>query len=483
MASSIAPLLFVLSVAGLAAACSSEPAAVPEPIPPAERDVLFAADDPLRALADDLSQLPTDLAAFEARFGVGRQCARPDSKEIYVDEERSSRYGGRQVPAPVLLPRVAITGCATARESFSLLVAETSPAEPIPGTSATDPIAGAPVEVMSFDPVQKRYAFFELLVRDGKPTVIRIERSEDGTVREHEKTLGSPLLTRPAAGPRCFGCHVHGEPMLVELSDPWHGWISANKLAPERRDYTGQTAELVAEAHTADGARTSLASALEVTVRQGIAQLVSSPRYGVAGFERTAAAQAAFCPTTLGFATRGGSYPDALFVDPQVLRDLGIGIQPIVSGSAAAVQVPVRAHVDEKLEAMLGTSGLVRPTLLKALRAFDDEHDLSDTRCALWSALPSGWVDRAPDERSSLLASQLLARTPDDGTPRSQYVRALALGDTPEPAALQAYRDDLLARVAARGADLDTWLPAEIARRHAVAAQLFDRPENPLPLP
>lgn len=446
--------------------------------------MLFSSADPLRELAADLSTLPTQLDAFEARFGVGRRCVRADSREIYTDEERSSRYGGRQQPADVLLPRIAITGCSATRESFSLLVAETSPREArSAGTTATDPIAATPVEVMSFDPETKRYAFFELFERDGVRTLVRIERAADGSVIEHEKRQGAALVTRPATGPRCFGCHVHGEPMLLELSDPWLGWVSANKLQTERRDYSGHTAELVQESRLADGSRTALASALEVTVRQGMAQLSISAAFRTPGFARTAAARALFCPTTFNFATRGGSYPDALFVDPQVLRDLGLGIQPITIGTAAAVQVPVRAHVDERLEAALTSAALVRPELVKALRAFDDEHDVSDRRCALLDALPAGWIDGSDADRNRTLAAVLLERTTDDGSPRARYVRAQAAGESPSAELLTAYREELLARVAARGATLDSWLPAEAARRRDRAAQLFDRPENPLPLP
>lgn len=479
---SVRPWARVVSVAAWLAACSSD--AGPAPLSGEETDQLFSAEDPLRELAADTRTWPTDLAAFEARFGVGRRCARQDSREIYTDEEHSSRYGGHQRRTDALLPRVTLTGCAATRESFSLLVAETSPAQSgVADSSATDPIATSPVEVMSFEPDTGRYGFFELYEKDGVRTVVRIERAEDGSVVEHEKREDAPLVSRTAADLRCFGCHVHGEPMLLEMSDPWFGWISANKLQTVRRDYTGHTAELVAESRLPDGSRTSLASALEVTVRQGIARMTSALDASVPSRMRSEAARALFCPTTFNFATRGGSYPDALFVDPQLLRRLGLGIQPIQTGTAAALQVAVRAHVDERLEDRLQEAGFVSREMVLALRAFDDEHDVSEARCALAAALPSDWIDATAERRNAAIAALLLERTVEDGSPRAQLVRTLAAGGAPDAALRERYGQDLLARVAARGATLDQWLPAEIERRAQRAAELFDTLENPTPMP
>src|SRR5262245_49001459 len=56
-----------------------------------ESDGLFGDDRVADALKDKLENIPKDYAAAEKLFGVGRACARKDSKEIFVVEEAQTR--------------------------------------------------------------------------------------------------------------------------------------------------------------------------------------------------------------------------------------------------------------------------------------------------------------------------------------------------------------------------------------------------------
>src|SRR5262245_57739170 len=130
----------------------------------AETRRLFGDDRVGDALRNRPSKVPGTFAQVEALFGIGRKCARGDSKEIFVVEERQTRANGEQTPSEEgLMPRAVVTGCSTSpdsrAESYSLMVAlVSSPDAPHAGDG--DPMLLTSVEVMALDRKTGLYNFY-----------------------------------------------------------------------------------------------------------------------------------------------------------------------------------------------------------------------------------------------------------------------------------------------------------------------------------
>jgi len=495
-------LLSAAAIAALVlapASCSSSPPAPPQPVDEAEAAVLFGDDRVADVLRADLGKVPRTLSEFERVFGVGRACARSDSKEIYVIEETSSRFGGVQKRMPVLAPRLAITGCnpdlsAPGGElrSGGLLVAVVS-SEEAPRFAQGDTLMTGPVEAMALDRKSGLYSFYVVGEEGG---VARLELGADGKVKRHTKKPGRPLETVTLPGAQCFHCHVHGGPIMNELADPWTAWVSPRRPAVFSAGLSGETAELVAEATGTAGAhtRTGYAGGLEVTVRWAIDQLASAHvratlegarAGGVGGLLRSV-----FCETELQYTTNNGdTVPIETVLDPAVFDRERFDRPRAVSGVTGPVHLPVRGEMDKAIERELVQRGYLTRELALAARLLDPEADVfSAARCAVHAslALPPG---ATPEVTAAHVRERLAeAASPVAAGPRRAYLDALLdAASASRDAARAAWLDEArsaLARATARlatdagRADVDRIL----LRRQAAARELFPRDENPLPV-
>lgn len=494
--------LAILALAALAA-CSSSPADDGEDGDAVlEDDVTAAApmfgDDRVRAaLASSTRKIPSDLAGVEALFGVGRKCARADSKEIYVVEESQARLpSGEVTPAGAhLLPRAVVTGCntgdlgdpATARRSFSLMVALVSDPAQAERTRG-DGIVKRPVEVMALD---ERSGLFDFYVFDvnaaGKNEVTRIYRDAAGRVVERRIAAGQRTASAPAppanGSKRCFACHVNGGPLMNEMRDPWTNWISFKKNVALSAA-TGDTKELVSEAApNASTGRSALANDLEPVMRAAIRAHVSG------GWAKKQDARSlfasVFCQTELNYATRTDSLPMEAFVDPVLAS--GDLVAPDAFGDVPVpFQMPIRSEHDRAVEGWLVDRGFLSPEIALAIRLVDDENDVfSDARCALHRTLPA--VEGTPAQARERIRSWLAwhaARVPwKSAQPkRHAYLTGLL---APRPGTLEAeqlaYDAELAQRFAAMIADPERASRRERDRK-ARARAMFPGTSTPLPL-
>lgn len=424
---------------------------------------LFGDDRVADALQRNPARAPRTIAEHEALFRVGRQCARTDSREIFVIEERATRFAEVMIPTAAMVPRAIITGCNPTPESLDgvavsfgfMTVIPTDPARP-----AADPLAPTPIEVMALDRRTGLYSFYvfdddgvQRIVRDGA-AVSTILGRRDGTITSR---------TEPTQ--RCFGCHVNGGPLMASLSDPWTSWVSTRNEKPAL--YSGETGALVSESNQLETSkRASFANALEGVLRNGIRAFVTS---GLA--PRTPLSQqlrSVFCETELQFASTFETVPMQIVVDPAAAAGSGL-TRPLASDTFPQL-LPIRSELDLKIEDYLVATGVLSENTIRAIRLVDDENDIfSDKRCAL---LP-----------------RVLEKLPKRDV--DTYVRSIVRSALTEPYALallddredgrDAYFVSLRLRVEARRLDR-TSLEQKLEARLRRARLMFPGPSHPLPI-
>lgn len=431
-----------------------------EPPPPPE---LFGDDRVADALERDPARAPRTLAEHEALFRIGRQCKRADSREVFVIEERATRFAEVMVPTPAPVPRAVITGCNPTPESldgvavsFGLMtVVPTDPARP-----ASDPLAPTPIEVMARDRTTGLYSFYvfdgdgvQRIVREGAAVSTIIGRRDGTTTTRREPTS------------RCFGCHVNGGPVMASLADPWTSWVSTRSENPGV--YSGETASLVSESNQLETTkRASFANALEGVMRNAIRAFV------VDGLARSVDVRqqlrSVFCETELQFASTFGSVPLQIAIDPAAAA--GSGITGPVATDTFPQLLPIRSEIDLRIEESLVMTGVLDANTVRAVRLVDDENDIfSDKRCAVLARvlekLPATNID---GHVRSVLRAVLT----------EPY--ALALLDDREDGR-DAYEATLRKRVEALFRDRAS-LERKLAERRARARKMFPGASHPLPI-
>jgi hypothetical protein len=409
--------IFALVLVGCSS--SAEPTAAPTQLP------LFGDDRVADALMRDAARAPRTLAEHEALFRVGRAC-----DDVFVVEERATRQHDQTIPLDRVVPRVVYGPCRKGLAADLFTVAPTDPAR-----EASDPLARDSIETMALDRTTHAYGFYVFdesgvtrIFRDGD-RVRTIVGGRDGSVREVD------------AGPRCFSCHVHAEPLMPTPKTPWTNWVSSRH--PKPQSYAGETAVIVAKAGFADD--------LEPMVRNSVRSMV-------AGVELDG--RSLFCPTTVQFAAS----PLALWVDPGAVAG-----SAIVAPKSDLDLVPVRADWDLRVEAETIARGVLAPETVIALRLVDDENEaFSTVRCAL---LPPAITETS--------VRALLDRAFADRTdPAAIYAKALLSG-TGVTEARAAYFDSVRARIAATDG---MTLESRVRSRRLAARALFPGPSHPIPI-
>jgi hypothetical protein len=475
----------------------------------AELRKVLGDDRVARAFLATPEAISSKLEETERLLGVGRACTRPSSKEIFVVEEKSTRFGGKQQDTRDLLPRAVIGGCnlnptavGSVRQSFELFVAAISDKS----FPLDDPFSVEPVELMALDSTTGLYNFYiierpEPAHPHDRPTVTRFARRADGQVERLQKVARRAATREVSSNRKCFDCHVHGGPIMNELTQPWTGWVSSNATY-SRPTLTGTSRELVSEARpfASEHNRSSLANDLEKITRASIAmwveglperpgsglgpQILSGQQPGgVAGLLKSV-----FCETELNFASTFETVPFPLFVDEQVARMAGLASAiPPPASSTFPKLLPVRSETDKRIEIFLQRKGILKPDTALAVRVFDDEHDaFSSSRCALHprvaAAIAGGQT--AEDATRAVIAATLSGA---NGA-RERFLRALITPTSEEERtdAEAAYIDDLNARYGRDTAKLESAeglaeLDARLAARQRAASAMFPSPANMLP--
>jgi len=412
-------LTFALG-AGLAmAACAPEDEVVEDAegaaADPTDPTKEFWGDDRVGdKLRDGRTAIPKNYADVEKVFKIGRECARADSKEIFVVEESQQRtLDGKSAntqrpgdPAAKVFPRAVITGCNTGNiedpntleNSYTLLAALFTP--PTPQGDPT--FSFDPAEVMALDRKTGLYNFY-LFHAKGVTRVFR----KDGKVLERtiERATNRATAAKPPSaeeGQRCFGCHVNGAPIMNELSDPWSGWVSFRKAFPVSK-LEGETDSIVKGAVRAGDLEQIMRSAMCRYVRGFNCEMFSRPppNFKPQGFGHTVLqnkepggiarlVKSALCQTEVNYDSVSSELPDELFFDP--LAFATGHLEKVKGTGLAPFQFPVRSAFDTNVEVFLISQGILAPSTLQAVRLVDDENDVfSKPRCDIF-----GEVTKAP---------------------------------------------------------------------------------------
>lgn len=499
---------------------SSESAVHAPPLDEAkELESILGDDRVARYLREHPSAIPGRFGQVEEAYGIGSKCNRTDSHEIWTIEEKDTRITGEQLEMPNLMPRVVVGGCQQTpgnyRDTFELMVAMVSSEQP--SADVDDAIPDVPVEFMAFDNTTALFNFYVLEPTPGSDigTVARFVRLADGTVQKWTKIPGQAATKEDFPQRKCFNCHVHGGPVMNELTEPWTNWVSQHHQLS--RPMTGFTHALVSESRPLAGDthnRSTLAQDLERVTRASLTTWVEGiPGVPGSGFGQQTLdgkqpgglpklLESVFCETEVNFASvlHPDAVPTPLFLD-QSISDLA-GLQPAIAPFTGAdwTLLPVRSEADQRIEKFLIKRGILKLDTVNAVRAFDDQHDIfSAKRCALHAdatarLAPDVTVDAAV--RASILASldkddaERKAGAPATTTaPQRAYIRAL-LSDTissdARDSAEYAYIDDVTKRFQAEAAKLDSpdglqELEQRWKDRQAAARAMFPNPANPLP--
>jgi hypothetical protein len=501
------------------AACEGEEIETGDELDVAETRSLFGDDRVADVLKNNLDRVPRNWAEFETLFKVGRECARQDTKEIFVVEESSSRASGHTEETEGLMPRAVITGCNTGDlqyegeaqyQSFSLMAAIFSSPD-VPGASKGDPMVFDRVEVMALDRKTGLYNFY-LMTPSSDPKkagiLQRIQLRPDNQVYTYTKDpTKKKLSTKKSADRLCNNCHINMGPLLNELHEPWTNWISTHKKLPDTASkLSGQTWSMVNEAVSIDGKhnRLSLANDMEKTLVAGLRVwnegTATSPQLGFVqatidgdqpgGLKKLVASL--FCETELQYASAFSTVPLELFVDPGAVA--GGNFQPpaTYATNAFPILMPVRSDMDKRIETSLIKKRILSQKTAIAIRLLDDRNDVfSSARCDLYGPATDGM----PTDASKLdahLRNFLRARTDSSYPPgvRRDYAKAL-LDDTASTEAVKTARTTYLTSMAAALKEDVTKLQSVAGRdqlksrsqlRKDAARNLFKGDANPLPL-
>jgi hypothetical protein len=485
-----------------------------------ELNTILGDDRVATTLRANHTTIPNNLAGFEAMFKVGRECQRADSKEIFVIEEKSTRITGAQEEATDLLPRLVIGGCNKTPQvpgsminTFELFLAIVSDkARPI-----DDPLSLAPnVEAMALDTKTGLYNFYVIetsLVPNKPGTVTRFIRKADNTVEKWQKVSGHVATKEVSTDRKCYNCHIHGGPVMNELTEPWSNWVSSHKSFS--RALTGDSKSLVSEARPfgTEHTRSSLANQLEQVIRASMQAWVEGvPGRANSGLgpqvlagEQPGGVQSllksVFCETEVNYVSTHDTVPVGLFVDVTASQ-IGLLEPPIKPADYPSMTLlPVRAEGDIRIERFLQKAGVLRPDTVLAVRVVDDEHAVfSKQRCDLHSSVVSriGGGTKPDDAVRAVINEMLTAEdtqaasggTTAHSAAQRAYMRAL-LDPTVDPlvrdSKQEAYVTELTTRYNAEIAKLDTQAGRETLTtrwydRQASARAMFPDAKNPLPI-
>lgn len=485
----------------------------------AETKNLFGDDRVADKLKGHLDKVPRSWQEFEKLFGVGRQCARTDSKEVYVVEESSTRATGEQVETDALLPRAVITGCNTgvgnpddepAYMSYSLMAALFSSPD-VPNASKGDPMVFDRVEVMALDRKTGLYNFYVMTpsADPKKPgTLQRVQLRPDGKVYTYTKDPAkTKTVTKVSEDRLCNNCHVNMGPLMNEQHEPWTNWVSTHKTLPETASkLTGETASVVSEAIAFDGShgRTSLANDLEKTIGAAIrvwnegslskpdigfvSENISGDQpQGVKGMLRSV-----FCQTELQYASTFSVVPIELFVDPGAVAGGSFIAPPAYSSELFPILMPVRSDMDKRIETAFIKKKILKQNTVIAIRLVDDRNDIfSAKRCGLYdpiaAALPTDITQVDAFIRNAL---KMQATTLYKAGNTKAYADVL-LQDAPATDVVKAarvkYITDMQALYTTDIAKLKTVkgrdeLKGRSQSRKDQAKVMFDRDANPMPI-
>lgn len=455
--------------------CVLSCAPMPEDAAPARVEV-FGDDRVADVLGRDPARAPRTFAEHEAMFGVGRACGR----ETFVIEEQGTRFAEVMVPLAHVAPRAIVAGCGTSAElaaSYGLFTV--MPADP--ARDALDPLAPAPVEVMALDRRTGTYSFYvfddssvQRIVRDASDQVFTLTARRDGAPP-----------TRVPSGPRCYGCHVQGGPIMASLADPWTSWISV-RHEKALGSYRGETASVMTRVSGGDELEPIVRNALRVMTvgLPGVPDSGLGPRT-LAGLEPGGLPRllrSVFCETELQWASASDTVPLQLFVDPGAAA--GAGLMRPAAGDAFPSLFPIRSEIDQRIEEWLVLRNLLSIETVRVVRLLDDANDVfSRARCSAFDAVLAG-LPSEPEKIDAHVRRALAPIVAALPSVPASYARAL-FGDGDVAAARDAYftmiRVRLARDVAALGSDRATW-EARVSTRRAAARAMFPTSAHPLPL-
>lgn len=485
----------------------------------AETKSLFGDDRVADVLAKDLTKVPRNWQEFEKLFGVGRECKRQDTKEVFVVEESSSRASGMTEETDALMPRAVITGCNTGDmpnggephyQSFSLMAALFSSPD-VPNASKGDPMVFDRVEVMALDRTTGLYNFYVMTPSaDPKaPGILqRIQLRPDNSVYVYTKDPAKKKVSAKKSADRlCNNCHVNMGPLMNEMKEPWTNWVSTHKTLPEAASkLTGETRSVVSEAASIDGShgRLSFANDLEKILGAGIRVwnegTTANPKLGFAqatldgdqpgGVKKLL--KSSFCETELQYASAFSTVPLELFVDPGAVAGGSFQSPMSYSTDVFPLLMPVRSEMDKRIELSLVKRKVVSQKTTIAIRLVDDLMDVfSKARCDLYEpatkSLPTDPTKIDAHLRTFL--SERIDALYRPGTPR-EYARSL-LDDKATPDATKtarvAYLKTMADVLAADAAKLQTiegrdQLKSRAQLRKDSARALFPGDANPMPI-
>lgn len=458
--------------------CSAREERVAAPAKPQ----LFGNDRVAEVLSADPARAPRTFAEHESLFGVGRSCGRADSREIYVIEEPATRFAELIVPRATISPRAIVTGCNPTPSSLdgvavSFGLFTVMPTDP--SRSGDDPLARTPIEVMALDRTTGTYSFYvfdevgvQRIVRDASGAVSTILGRRDGT-----------LETRAEPGKRCFGCHVHGGPLMAALSDPWTSWVSTRTEKPIG-SYAGETASIVSETNQlATSRRGGFANALEGVMRNALRTFAVGKSKGQGLVARTLDGaepgglplllRSVFCETELEFVSTFETVPIQLAIDGATATAALVSRPIAPPGDTFPQLLPIRSELDRRIEEGLVMRGVLSSWTVRAIRFLDDTNDIfSAKRCEV---LP-----------------RVLTNLPTDLSRVDAHVRAVVRdalpADATYPRALLSEREDgrepYLAAIRARfDAEMKdrALLESRLRARQAAARAMFPANAHPLP--
>jgi len=526
-------VLVALAAAASGACSAAEDGEDPGSAEDAQRESEFYGKDRVRAkLLGHPERIPASLEGFETLFGMGRSCARRDSKEIFVVEESQTRLAGPQerhdVTATKLMPRAVITGCntgdlsdpATSKTSYSLMAALISD-EGMRESPRGDTMRTWPLEVMALDDDTGLYNFyvFEPATTPADPwaplpantpgRVTRVFRAKEarpgrdgqGTFKvfeaRHKKGTSPTDPVQPTGGgKRCFNCHVNGGPLMNELRDPWTNWVSIQKTLPKAALY-GTTSTLVSEAvvNTTTG-RSSLANDLEPIMRTAAQAYVYGSNRGNGWARLTLdgklpgggakVVESLFCETELNYVSAAQSLPLESFVDPDAAGPASLVAPPSFGSDLVPFLFPVRSVRDKETEGWLVSKGYLDYATVMAIRLLDDENDIfSPARCGYLSEVAQGIGDDPSKfgEKIRAVLTPKLAGLPWKATQpkRFAYLTALLTPGVRREVAQREYLTELTARFEAMPRT-DQAVKAKERYRKARAREKFSGASNPLPV-
>ncbi len=496
-------------------------------------DSTFYGNDRVGAILKGHPELiPASFDQYEKVFKVGRECARKDSKEIFVVEESQTRLAGprelHEVTQTKLMPRAVISGCntgdlsdpTTVKNSYGLFAALIS--DPNMNDSPKgDTMRMWPLEVIALDNTTGLYNFYvfepaefpndpEGVLPEGtKGRVTRVYRSIEtrkdkagfGQFNVFEKRLEAGKAVTAEAQPigggnRCFNCHVNGAPLMNEMQDPWTNWVSFKKTLPSAQ-MSGPTQKLVSEAvPNASVGTSSLANDLEPIMRSAIQNYV----FGTTrtnGWANTTLAgglpggishmlESVFCETELNYASASQSLPLELFVDKDAAGPSSITPPPSFGDDKTPFQLPIRSTRDKETESWLIQKKFLSAPTAMAVRLLDDENDIfSPARCNLLPEITKdlGNDPSKVDEKIRTVLTAKLASLPFATTQpkRAAYIKSLLTVGIRREVAQREYLDELTKRFEA-APKTDAAVKVKEKFRKARAREKFNTRSTPLPI-